>query len=148
MHQTTVVSGMEALVPHCLAMASANPVRMPLRARLDEMGWAAGPACARAGGASAMLIVLGCTTSQRTSEERAVDADLEAKVESALIADPRVYARHVDVSVDRGVVHLGGYIWTDSELRFVKADAASVPGVLGVSDQTELMRGGISGTSR
>lgn len=112
------------------------------------MGWAALPAYAGAGGAIGMLMVLGCTTPRRTSEERAVDAELAAKVEYALSADPRIYARHVDVSVDRGVVHLGGYIWTDSELRFVKADAASVPGILAVSDQIELMRGGISGTSR
>lgn len=108
------------------------------------MRWIAGPAC----GAIAMLMVLGCATPQRTSEEQAVDAELAAKVESALSADPRVYARHVDVVVDRRVVHLGGYIWTDSELRFVKADAASVPGVVDVADQIELMRGGISGASR
>jgi hypothetical protein len=46
------------------------------------------------------------------------------------------------------VVHLGGYVWSDSEMQFAKADAATVPGVLGVSDEMELMRGGISGTSR
>jgi osmotically-inducible protein OsmY len=54
----------------------------------------------------------------------------------------------VDVNVDRGVVYLGGYVWSDSELRFVKADAAAVPGVLSVANEIELMRGGMSGTSR
>jgi osmotically-inducible protein OsmY len=101
-----------------------------------------------AGGLISVLALIGCATSTRTSEERAFDSDLAAKVESALNSDSRIYARHVDVRVDRGVVHLGGFIWTDSELRLVKADAASVPGVLGVSDQIELLRGGISGTSR
>jgi len=101
-----------------------------------------------AGGCLALLAALGCTTTPRTPEERAVDADIAERVGAALGTDSRIYARHVDVNVDRGVVHLGGYIWSDSELRFAKADAAAVPGVLGVSDEIELMRGGISGTSR
>jgi osmotically-inducible protein OsmY len=101
-----------------------------------------------AGGCFALLATLGCATTPRTPEERAVDADVAERVEAALDTDSRIYARHVDVNVDRGVVHLGGYVWTDSELQFAKADAAAVPGVLGVSDEMELMRGGISGTSR
>jgi osmotically-inducible protein OsmY len=100
------------------------------------------------GGCLAMLATLGCANTPRTSEERAVDADIAEKVEAALGTDSRIYARHVDVNVDRGVVHLGGYVWSDSELQYAKADAAAVPGVLGVSDEMELMRGGISGTSR
>jgi osmotically-inducible protein OsmY len=70
---------------------------------------------------------------------------VKAQVETALNSDPRIYARHVDVKVDAGVVHLGGFVWTDSEMHFAKADAASVPGVRGVADDMELMRGGISG---
>ena len=101
-----------------------------------------------AGGCLALLTSLGCATTPRTSEEEAVDADIAERVEAALGTDSRIYARHVDVNVDRGVVHLGGYVWSDSELQFAKVDAAAVPGVLGVSDEMELMRGGISGTSR
>jgi osmotically-inducible protein OsmY len=100
------------------------------------------------GGCLALLAALGCATTPRTSEERAVDADIAERVEAALGTDSRVYARHVDVNVDRGVVHLGGYVWSDSELQFAKADAAAVPGVLGVSDEIELIRGGVSGSSR
>lgn len=99
-------------------------------------------------GCLALLTALGCATTPRTPAERAVDADIADRVEAALGTDSRIYARHVDVNVDRGVVHLGGYVWSDSELQFAKADAAAVPGVLGVSDEMELMRGGISGTSR
>jgi osmotically-inducible protein OsmY len=101
-----------------------------------------------AGGSIALLTFLGCATTPQTAEERAADADVEARVEAALNSDSRVYARHVDVNVDRGVVYLGGYVWSDSELRFVKADAAAVPGVLSVANEIELMRGGMSGTSR
>jgi osmotically-inducible protein OsmY len=100
------------------------------------------------GGSIALLTVFGCATTPRTPQERAADADVKTKVESVLDSDSRIYARHVDVNVDRGVVYLGGYVWSDSELRFAKADAAAVPGVLSVANQIELMRGGQTGTSR
>ena len=96
----------------------------------------------------ALLAVCGCATTHRSPEERAADGAVAARVEAALDSDSRIYARHVDVNVDRGVVYLGGYIWSDSELRFAKADAAAVPGVLSVANQIQIMRGGISGTSR
>lgn len=99
-------------------------------------------------GSIGLVTLIGCATTARTAEEQAADADVQARVEAALNSDSRVYARHVDVNVDRGVVYLGGYVWSDSELRFVKADAAAVPGVLAVANQIELMRGGMSGTSR
>jgi osmotically-inducible protein OsmY len=96
------------------------------------------------GGSIVLLAFLGCAT-PRTPEQRAADTDVKARVEAALNADPRIYARHVEVNVDGGVVHLGGFVWSDSEMRFAKADAAAVPGVQGVADQIELMRGGQSG---
>jgi osmotically-inducible protein OsmY len=100
------------------------------------------------GGSIALLAVCGCTTTPRTPEERAADAAVEARVEAALDSDSRIYARHVDVNVAYGVVYLGGYVWSDSELRFARADVAAVPGVLSVADEIALMRGGMSGTSR
>jgi osmotically-inducible protein OsmY len=96
------------------------------------------------GGSIALLVTLGCAT-PRTPEQRAADSDVKARVEAALSSDPRIYARHVEVNVDEGVVHLGGFVWSDSEMRFAKADAAAVPGVRAVADQIELMRGGMSG---
>jgi hyperosmotically inducible periplasmic protein len=88
------------------------------------------------------------TTPRRTAVERAADAEIAARVEAALLADPNIYARHIDVAVDRGVVHLGGYVWEDVDFRLARNDAASVAGVRTVDTQMELMRGGISGTSR
>ena len=38
-------------------------------------------------------------------------------------------ARHIDVAVDRGVVHLGGYVWENDDFQTARRDAASVPGV-------------------
>jgi len=99
--------------------------------------------------ALAAFSVVACSTSPpRSDAERTADAAAAAQVESALDADPRIYARHIDVAVNRGVAHLGGYVWSDDEFLFAKNDAASVPGVTTVVNQMELMRGGISGTSR
>ena len=97
----------------------------------------------------AAYIVVACSRlPPRSDAERSADAAAAAQVEVALDADPRIYARHIDVTVDRGVVHLGGFVWSDDEILFAKADAASVPGIKSVANQMELMRGGISGSSR
>jgi osmotically-inducible protein OsmY len=88
------------------------------------------------------------TTQPRDPSERAADTETAAKVEAALSADPSIFARHIDVRVDRGTVYLGGYVWTDHDLLMAKNDAAGVPGVRRVADEMELMRGGTSGTSR
>ena len=85
---------------------------------------------------------------RRTQAELSVDAAIAAQVESVLLADPNIYARHIDVAVDRGVVHLGGFVWTNQEYLVARNDAASVPGVKAVEAQMDLMRGGVSGTSR
>jgi osmotically-inducible protein OsmY len=95
------------------------------------------------------LSVCGCAIQPpRSDAQKVVDESLAAQVEAALDADPAIYARHIDVSVYRGVVHLGGFVWSAGDFLAAKADAASIPGVLGVADEMELMRGGTSGTSR
>jgi osmotically-inducible protein OsmY len=84
----------------------------------------------------------------RTEAQRAIDASTAAAVEDALRLDPRIYARHVDVSVRDGVAHLTGFVWTPMEMYYAKSDAVKVPGVRWVSDELEMPRGGMSGTSR
>jgi osmotically-inducible protein OsmY len=88
------------------------------------------------------------TTSNRTPAERAADADIADRVEAALLADPNIYARHIDVEVDQGVVHLGGYVWRSEDFQIARRDAAAIAGVKTVSTEMALMRGGLSGTSR
>jgi osmotically-inducible protein OsmY len=73
---------------------------------------------------------------------------LAARVAAALDDDPKIYARHVDVYADDGVIHLTGFVFSPNELLYAKNDARSVPGVRGVANELELMRGGLSGTSR
>jgi osmotically-inducible protein OsmY len=93
--------------------------------------------------------VVACsTTPRRTADERVADAEIATRVAAALLADPNIYARHIDVAVDRGVVHLGGYVWEDDDFQLARNDAASVPGVKKVDTQMELMRGGVAGSSR
>jgi osmotically-inducible protein OsmY len=93
--------------------------------------------------------VVACsTTPRRTAAERVADADIADRVQAALLADPNIYARHIDVEVDRGVVHLGGYVWEDGDFRTARRDAASVPGAKTVVTEMELVRGGLAGTSR
>ena len=87
------------------------------------------------------------TAPRRTEAERAADADADTavRVETALTADPQPFARHIDVSVDGGVVYLGGYVWSVEDLYLARNLAASVPGVKSVSSDMELMRGGSKG---
>lgn len=97
----------------------------------------------------AACTVVGCAVSPpRSAAERSADAALAAQVQAALFADPNIYARHIDVAVDRGVVELGGYVWSNQEYQLARNDAAAVPGVKAVDTDMQLMRGGVSGTSR
>jgi osmotically-inducible protein OsmY len=101
-----------------------------------------------------MVLVAACavaacsTTPLRTTAEKLADADIAGRVQAVLLADPDIYARHIDIAVNRGVVHLGGYVWENDDFQTARRDAASVPGVKTVVAQMELMRGGLAGTSR
>ena len=75
------------------------------------------------------------------SELGATDAILANTVYSELNADPIYYFRHVDVSVDNGVAHLSGYVWSTDAIYQARKIALKVPGVTGVStNQLELER--------
>ena len=100
---------------------------------------------------AATLGAVACSTmSHRTAAERQTDNEIAARVASALNADPSIYARHIDVRTYNGVVHLGGYVWNNSDLVTAQEIAATVPGVRQVVDDMELERGGTnnSATSR
>jgi osmotically-inducible protein OsmY len=104
--------------------------------------------------ATVAMVLIGCaltacsTTPRRTAEQRLADADTAGRVQAALLADPDLYARHIDVEVDRGVVHLGGYVWEAEDFRTARRDAGSVPGANAVVTDMELVRGGLAGTGR
>jgi hypothetical protein len=80
--------------------------------------------------------------SMRT-ELGATDEILANAVYSQLNADPTYYFRHVDVTVDNGVAHLSGYVWSADAIYAARKIASNVPGVTGVrTNQLQLERNG------
>ena len=77
------------------------------------------------------------------SELGATDEILANAVYSELNASPTYYFRHVDVSVDNGVAHLSGYVWSTDAIYAARRIASNVPGVTGVrTNQLQLERNG------
>ena len=88
--------------------------------------------------------VAACATGPRKSEaERQTDRETADRVTLALNSDDELYARHINVRADSGVVMLGGYVWTQVDLEEAERVAESVPGVKKVVDDLELERNGI-----
>lgn len=93
-----------------------------------------------------LLLAAACATQpSRPAAERATDRALAGDVERTLLADPRLFARHIDVTADRGVVTLAGFVWSTDDLYAAKRLAANVPGVTRVDSDLELMVGGRAG---
>ena len=81
----------------------------------------------------------------RDASEIEADKKIEFAVTQQLADDPNIYARHIEVSVYRGVVTLSGFVTESNELFEATRVAALVPGVTSVEDQIELQvfgRGG------
>ena len=86
-------------------------------------------------------VILGCEAApRRISAEQQTDEAISGRVISALSADKVLFARHISVRANRGVVHLAGYVWDVSDLYHAKRIAAAVPGVTRVVDEMELER--------
>ena len=95
---------------------------------------------------AAALSVSACATQPaRTAEQRAADDALAARVELALSHDPEIYARHIDVDADGGIVRLSGFVWSANDFYEAKRIAATVPGVISVESRMEMMVGGRTG---
>ncbi len=89
--------------------------------------------------------VVSCATGPRKTEaERQADAETADHVQLALNADKELYARHITVRAENGVVNLGGYVWTQPELEEAIRVAGLVQGVTKVVDRMEIDRGGIN----
>ena len=84
-----------------------------------------------------------CDGPHKTSEQQVNDKETAEAVEAALKANTHIYTQHITVQVDNGVVHLGGYVWTDFDQYEAERTAESVPGVTKVVDEMELERNGI-----
>jgi osmotically-inducible protein OsmY len=88
-----------------------------------------------------------CATPHKTAEQRQADAATVEQVQAALSADRTLYARHITVYADNGVVTLSGYVWTPEELAMAREDVEAVPGVTKVVNRIEVDRGAINNSS-
>ncbi len=99
-------------------------------------------------GATAVLALFAglsaCVTGPtKTSEQQLNDKEMAAAVQNALKANSHIYTQHITVQADNGVVHLGGYVWSDFDQYEAERTAEAVPGVSKVIDEMELEREGI-----
>jgi osmotically-inducible protein OsmY len=81
---------------------------------------------------------------RKSDAERQADNATVDQVQAALNADTELFARHITIRADEGVVTLGGYVWTPEELVLARQDAQTVAGVTKVVDRMEVDRGAIS----
>ncbi|HET9389461.1 MAG TPA: BON domain-containing protein [Steroidobacteraceae bacterium] len=89
---------------------------------------------------------VGCATTQ-TDAQRQADRDITDRVQAALNADKGLYAQHISVNANSGIVHLSGYVWTQPDLEEAQRIAGLVPGVTKVVNDMELERGGIDNSN-
>lgn len=99
---------------------------------------------------AAILCGAAACVTPKSAEDRAADSATVDRVQSAFTADETLYARHITVRADGGVVTLGGYAWTPEEVVAAQQDAERVSGVSKVVNRIEVDRGAIqdSGVSR
>lgn len=101
--------------------------------------------------ALATVCLVACATGPaETPAQQQADKATVAKVEQALSADTTLYARHIIVRADNGVVRLTGFVWDQPDLVEAGRIAQSVPGVIRVVNALELQRNGVdnSGVTR
>jgi hyperosmotically inducible protein len=77
-------------------------------------------------------------TGQRTAAA-ASDREVTQRVRKALIADPYVYAEHISVSTDDGVVTLDGLVASEWDLVSAIRISSRVPGVKHVVDDLQII---------
>jgi len=93
-----------------------------------------------------VALTAACSTAPpKSPEQERADAATTERIEAAFEANPIYYLKDVDVSVDNGVAHLSGYVWTTTALYSAELIARRVPGVTQVRSQVELERQGNRG---
>lgn len=87
--------------------------------------------------------VAGCASGPRkTDAQLQTDKETAERVETALNADKALYAKHIFVRADNGVVRLTGYVWEASDFETAALIAEGVQGVTKVVNDLELNRNG------
>lgn len=106
----------------------------------------------RAGCAGLVIVVLcgllACAMGPpKTDAQRQEDKETAARVQSALDGDNLLYAKHITVRSDNGVVRLSGFVWDPPDLDEAQRIAEGVEGVSKVVNDLELQRNGIDDSS-
>ncbi|MHB8354078.1 MAG: BON domain-containing protein [Burkholderiales bacterium] len=95
-----------------------------------------------------VVLMSACATNPpRTSAELETDKKLELAVTQKLADDPNVFAPHIQVSANRGVVTLSGMVFDGNEIYEAGRVAQLVPGVASVRNQIEMHISGRGGNS-
>jgi len=97
----------------------------------------------RAGAFAVALLLLGCaaTPAPESAAQQTADKVTETRVKDALLASPDLYAFHVNVDSERGVVRLSGFVYSVEESQVATRVAMSVPGVQKVANDLEIKAG-------
>ena len=94
---------------------------------------------------TACLGALLCGAAATAQAERVLsiaDADLRDSVQFALHTDPYFYDGRIQVTVDHGVVHLRGIVFSDWDLRDAMRIASRAAGDRTVVDNLTIVEGG------
>ncbi len=95
-------------------------------------------------GVAILCGVLACAAGpQKTDAQRQADTETAERVQAALDADNLLYAKHIRVRADNGVVRLSGFVWDPPDLNEAQSIAEQVPGVSKVVNDLELQRNGV-----
>jgi osmotically-inducible protein OsmY len=76
------------------------------------------------------------------------DEEITARVEAAMDADPWLYAAHVTVETENGVVHLRGHVSDAWDLRLLMRDARRIAGSKKVVNELDLTGYVIDGSNQ
>jgi osmotically-inducible protein OsmY len=87
--------------------------------------------------------VIACATTPKTASQLQADKETVDEVQNALNSDQVLYARHIVVQADDGVVQLSGYVWNPDDISEAERVAQNVANVKKVVNQLELERNGI-----
>ena len=79
---------------------------------------------------------------RKTDAQIQADRETAERVETALNADKTLYAKHISVRADNGIVRLTGYVWDASDFQSATIIAEGVAGVTAVVNNLELNRNG------
>ena len=69
---------------------------------------------------------------------RASDEHITQQVQTALSNDPWIYAEHITVTTEHGIVHVEGMVGDSWEMRRVLREARKAPGVRRVVNELEM----------